>query len=215
MRPLEYLGDVAEMEEWTAEQAAYFSCGFEPAECGYVSKHGDVDGVMSRNVDLFKKVADSLPPRDWVIWARSYGINFLPRLANMVELHVGETLWPEDGKQVIPSHPIPAPAEVVDYETLATADQLIHVFGKCAGVDRGWFTKDKAWTKAGRVVGGTPGKNGTKAFYSVQQFIDCLLDKKRKFGGKVTAKQVWGIFRHGSLSHIYYRLEHLDPTRDE
>jgi hypothetical protein len=218
MKPLEYLGDIAEMEEWTAEQAAYYSCGFEPVECGYVSKHGDVDGVMGRNVELFKKVADKLPPRDWVLWARSYGINFLPRLAHMVELHVGETLWPEDGKQVIPTQPIPAPAEVIDDDTLATADQLIYVFGQCAGVDKAWFNKDKGWTKAGRIIDGTPGKNGTKALYSVQSFIeDCLLDQKRKFGDKdkvVTAKQVWGIFRRSSLSHIYDRLQHLDPTID-
>jgi hypothetical protein len=213
MKPLEYLGDIAEMDYWTAEQAAYYSCGLEPSETDTVTKHGDVDGVMQKNVELFSKVADKLPPRDWIIWARSYGINFLPRLANIVELNLGETLWPEGEKQVIPQKPIPAPAKEINHDVLATADHLIEVFGKCAGVDKRWFDKDKGWVKSGKVIAGTPGKNGLKAWFSVQSFIEnCLLDKNRKFGGKVTAKQVWGVFKRSSLSRIYDRLQHLDPT---
>ena len=50
MKILEYPKDIAEMDYWTAEQAAYYSCGLEPSDVDTATKHGDVDGVMARNV---------------------------------------------------------------------------------------------------------------------------------------------------------------------
>ena len=221
MKPLQMMGDltpIAAAKEWTAREAAFYSAGFAPLPCATITKTGDPDLVMEGNVRLFEKVAAALPPRDWVLWARSYGIDFTRRLANLVELEARETLWPEDAKrQVIPIEKLPEPPKGIDPDVCATAvskHQLISAFGVCAGVSDKWFTSSNTAVKRCRVYVASRGRGGGETLYDPLQFInDVLLSSKRKTGIlSLRPQRVWRVLKQ-ELPHVYTLLEDFDPRK--
>ena len=143
-----------------------------------------------------------------------YGIKFHGKIIKEVELTLGQTLGLSEIKEhVIPKPSVNTPKDETDYDILATKDQLIRVFGQCAGVNEKWFDKSAPWIEAGKKVAGKPGRSNTPAWYSVPEFIAYLLNprKRRPDAKMVTPKTVWWVFEHSELSHIYKRIQHQDP----
>jgi hypothetical protein len=111
--------------------------------------------------------------------------------------------WAPKAIQSQPQNKLP------DYSKLATADELIKVFGKSTGMSKDWFTKNhSAKITEARVVAGKRGPSSLPAMYCPYKILHWLTTRRR--GTKLPTNTGWSLLeRH--FPAVYEANQLADP----
>lgn len=114
-------------------------------------------------------------------------------------------LAPAGGEQLKTDNPI-------DYDLLATGDQLIKAFGAFAGIDKSWFSnlKDKPRLLQARKVKGTHGRRPSPAMFCPFEVMVWLIDTKRKVGRPILPETAWRMLK-SNFPNVYAKNEVASP----
>lgn len=97
----------------------------------------------------------------------------------------------------------------IDFEMLATRQQLINAFGSFTGMDDSWFTnlKDTPKLKDARKVAGSGGKDSNEPLFCPFEVMRWLTDPKKKKGRKLTSDKGWQLLeRHFPKAYNQYSI---------
>jgi hypothetical protein len=130
---------------------------------------------------------------------------------------VAELLKAATGPCETEAKPAPQPVPMVqsgaiDFEMLATPEQLIGAFGNFTGMCKAWFDNltDTPRLLAARRVTGTGGKHYTPPLFCPFEVMQWLIDEKRKKGRKVSPEKAWHLLQ-SNFEKVYNTRSAGDP----
>lgn len=98
------------------------------------------------------------------------------------------------------------PTGAVDFDMLATRQQLIDAFGSFTGMTAAWFVnlRDTPALLAARKIAGTGGNHPTEPLFCPYEVMVWLVDTKRRKGRKVESDTAWRLLE-SHFPRVYAR----------
>lgn len=139
---------------------------------------------LTRNLAAWLEVAESRKLK-FHKWIEPY--------ASMMTIKVGDVKSAQLDKTKLSTSD-----DAIDFNMIATRQQLIDAFGVFTGMDDSWFThlKDTPRLKDARKVAGSGGKDSTEPLFCPYEVMMWLADPKQKKGRKLGTDKGWQLLEH-------------------
>ena len=123
----------------------------------------------------------------------------------------------DDAPEPQATTPSPAPVSIdeIDFDMLATRQQLIEVFGKFSGMSLAWFDNlnDSPKLEAARKYTGQGGRHSAEPLFCPYEVMQWLADPKLKKCKPLNDTTAWRLLK-GSFGKVYNLYSIGDPNAD-
>ena len=231
-RPIDWFHWVHQVPRLTAAQAARLMSGLDP------DLHGDLESLQNEsdpckaleNARKWERIAvgqgmENAPPEAWIEWADRQPMQDDTQPGRpslfvhpLFRIEAGKLkAKPQDATcSAAPVGSESADGEALDFNLLATREQLIAAFGAFTGMDRSWFKnlKDAPALLAARRVAGQGGRGhiAEPRFcpYAVMQW---LISPRRGKGRRIEVGTAWRMLKT-NFPKVHAQYEVGDPSTD-